>query len=119
MPCYPAFPDKDGNPQGFMCGRNLKLKTCSCGALVEYLCDFPIGEKDATCDALLCPRCAFTIGRDIHLCSEHGIYYKENKSNLWLNKEIKRRHDIQTYNDKNVIDMCDALYQKVKNRCLL
>ena len=94
MPCYPLI-DKSGKAYGWMCGEKLEMETCpTCGVgLVEFLCDFPVGEK-ATCDRKLCLKCAYNIksDADIHLCPEHIIYFKENSDSLYLHREINKRY---------------------------
>jgi hypothetical protein len=53
----------------FLCGRF--GPPCACGAVSEFLCDFPIGEEERACDKPCCERCAPTIGVDKNFCPEH------------------------------------------------
>lgn len=41
-----------------------------CGAMSEFLCDFPVGDGK-TCDRDLCAEHAHEIGPEQHYCTEH------------------------------------------------
>lgn len=100
MPCYPIYDEKKDEISGWMCGENLNLPVCAdCGLICEYLCDFPVG-KNSTCDKKICPRCALEIKNDIHLCPEHAIYYKDNSDSLYLQREIKKRYELNISADR-------------------
>lgn len=43
MKCTPI--DLGNGAVAFVCSRNAPRKRCSCGALTDLLCDYPIGEK--------------------------------------------------------------------------
>jgi hypothetical protein len=53
-----------------MCGEGKAAPQCECGALADYLCDYPIG-KGKTCDLPMCREHRNQIGTDRDLCLIH------------------------------------------------
>lgn len=67
MTCY-SLRD-NGRHVGFMCG-DLGDPCRECGAVADFLCDFPVGEGK-TCDRPICEEHAAEIGPEVHYCQVH------------------------------------------------
>lgn len=73
MGCAVLFDDK-GKAEGFICGKS--IKPCHfCGAMTDYLCDYPIGNSK-TCDLPLCDKHANKSGGDVDFCPIHYAQFK-------------------------------------------
>lgn len=82
MGCATFVVGKDGE-QGFICGEG--MTPCKyCGALAEYLCDFPMG-KGKTCDMRLCDRCRVRQEGDrwgLDFCRAHQVISAATEAQL-------------------------------------
>ncbi len=67
MPCYALR--ENGKTVGHICG-DLGEHCSDCGAVAEYLCDYPVGDGK-TCDRLVCEEHAHQVGVDLHYCATH------------------------------------------------
>ena len=85
MTCY-LLSLKDGK-NGIVCG-DLGPACIECGAVAEYLCDYPVGEGK-TCDRPLCDAHAERIAPDIHYCPSHSKLWLEFRQSGGVEKELE------------------------------
>jgi hypothetical protein len=61
------------------CGSGKPEPQCSCGAIAEFLCDYPMG-KGKTCDMGMCDEHRNPIGAERDLCIIHLAEFRGAKS---------------------------------------
>lgn len=74
MPCY-NLRTPSGEPFGILCG-DLGPPCACCGAVADFLCDYPVGE-DKTCDRQLCIHCAAELAPQLHYCPSHLVQWRQ------------------------------------------
>jgi len=96
MPCY-AKKHKDG--MIYLCG-DLGGKCNDCSWIVEYLCDYPVGN-DLTCDAELCADHATEIAPNTHYCSCHTKMWDDFVKKGLVDKFLKNVVPYKKKGDEN------------------